>query len=453
MNCKFKDGFTLMELMVYIALLGGIVLIAGQAFNDSTKMRIRTQSMLQSNQDVGNIGSIIKADIAQIGAKSSMEGSGVSLDVFDVSHIHNVYMDPDNATDDSKDSSSFTITKNDGGNDLDKITMRRLRYTDAGKYDGVEEVSWFVEDKILKRSCTSIEALTNNEDCPTDNTTIVSIAEGVNKFVITPAKPCTTSTSVNVLPSTSETEHSFKLVSRFGDENFEALNIAPETGVTSNTSYIRLSGFTQNYDFTSNAPITNPDLIKVNQVFLAPTGSDETSWSSQCTQITLVPFVEYEISFSMPNNAEEDPSRMFCPGRDHMAVGFRNAENGKKPDGLHDFQFYPPTSIQDNPYNLTPPDTGLRTMRFTTRDTIKNVCLGFTFAFFSPVASSGNINIKNVKLKMIPSSNYSFVNGYEPPIIDKKNVKALKVELVINKNGESGTETAFIPIPSNGPRD
>ena len=67
---KVKSGFTLMELMVYVALLGGIVLIAGEAFSQSTKMRIRTQSMLQTNQTAGNVATIIKQDIAQLGAKS-----------------------------------------------------------------------------------------------------------------------------------------------------------------------------------------------------------------------------------------------------------------------------------------------------------------------------------------------------------------------------------------------
>ena len=147
-----------------------------------------------------------------------------------------------------------------------------------------------------------------------------------------------------------------------------------------------------------------------------------------------------------------------------MAVGFRYADgskNGKKPDGLNDFLFYPPT-VGD--YN----DTGLRKMRFTTNDTIKNVCLGFSFALFSPVASAGNINISDLKLKKIPTSNYKFVNSAcdltpgsstcpaNSPCCDpkvKKNVKAIKLELSIAKNGESGAETAIIPIPSNGPRD
>jgi hypothetical protein len=91
-------------------------------------------------------------------------------------------------------------------------------------------------------------------------------------------------------------------------------------------------------------------------------------------------------------------------------------------------------------------------MRFTTNTTYENVCLGFTFVSFSPVASSGNITISNVRLRKVPSSNYTFTDE-AIATADKKNVKAIKLELSINKNGEAGAETAIISIPSNGPRD
>ena len=37
-----KAGFTLVELLVYIAIVGIVVIVAGQAFSNSTKMRVRT---------------------------------------------------------------------------------------------------------------------------------------------------------------------------------------------------------------------------------------------------------------------------------------------------------------------------------------------------------------------------------------------------------------------------
>ena len=45
MSKSRKSGFTLMELLVYIAIVGIVVIVAGQAFSNSTKMRVRTQSM------------------------------------------------------------------------------------------------------------------------------------------------------------------------------------------------------------------------------------------------------------------------------------------------------------------------------------------------------------------------------------------------------------------------
>ena len=70
---KNKAGFTLMELMVYMAIVGIIVLIAGEAFSNSTKMRVRTDNMVRATQEAENVGMILKTDIEQLGAKSSKE--------------------------------------------------------------------------------------------------------------------------------------------------------------------------------------------------------------------------------------------------------------------------------------------------------------------------------------------------------------------------------------------
>lgn len=59
-----KRGFTLMELLVYMAIVGIVVVIAGQVYSDSTKMRIRTQGMITANEIAENAGVLIRDDVS-----------------------------------------------------------------------------------------------------------------------------------------------------------------------------------------------------------------------------------------------------------------------------------------------------------------------------------------------------------------------------------------------------
>ena len=153
------SGFTLIELMVYIALLGGIVLIAGQAFSDSTKMRMRTQSMLQASETAEKVAAIFKADVAQTGAKTAMEAgaseSGAEYGNKFSNIYTNVYMDPNS---ENKDSSSFSVVTKNG---FDSLTIRRLRYDESGHYSAVEQIAWFVRDGSLWRNCRILEKKSN----------------------------------------------------------------------------------------------------------------------------------------------------------------------------------------------------------------------------------------------------------------------------------------------------
>ena len=90
-----KSGFTLMELLVYMAIVGIVVIVAGQAFSNSTKFRIRTDNMIKATQEAENVGTLFKEDLEQMGAKSSKESSGAagSSDVFStLSLAQDVYM-------------------------------------------------------------------------------------------------------------------------------------------------------------------------------------------------------------------------------------------------------------------------------------------------------------------------------------------------------------------------
>ena len=428
-------GFTLMELMVYIALLGGIVLIAGQAFSDSTKMRMRTQSMLQANQAAGNVSSILKEDITQLGAKSSQEEAedANAMDAFSTDHMQNVFIDPNNGDATKKDSSSYDIRDNEN---LDTLIFKKIRYDQSGHFVAVDSVAWFADEDSLKRSCKTITGTEDTDLCPSQEAATVVMAVGIQKFNVTAAEPGAKETTSRILPSSDTSIHSFRLVPRYGDYNMAFTNVDPVNGGTT----VRLSGFATNYDFENQTPIL--DGKNSNQVLLAPQNGNSGNWKDLCTKVTIEPSTEYEISFSMLYS--NDASRLFCPGRDFMAVGFRRQSDGTRPNELVDFNFYPPTNAGAA--------EGKRKFRFRVKQQITDVCLAFTFANYSPVVANGKISFSEVVLKKVESSNYTF-SGADIDISEKKNVKALRVELAIGVHGESSNQALIIPIPSNGTKD
>ncbi|WP_298770279.1 type II secretion system protein [uncultured Fibrobacter sp.] len=467
------SGFTLMELTVYMGILGIIVLVAGRAYSDSAKSRIRTGNMIEASREAENIATMFKDDVTSMGAKSSLENHAVGgsasnplNDEFSAVY-QNVYVDPVN-----DDYSSFEFepeTPNpDPDSSLEKFIFRRVRYgSDAdnlGKYEGVEEVTWFLEDGVLKRTCRDVHTKTAARDslCAPETTSeedlpkfTVSITNGVKLFRVLPSIP-SVSEDVSGAGAVNEFQMfpppsgsgEFRLSSRVGVANLMPLGRIGEPGTS-----VSLTGFAPNFDENSDDV---PSVKKYNEVYVSEKSDALGDWKTLCAKsqnhFDFVPGQEYELSFgvSIPEDDEEN-AKTFIPGKDHMAVGFRNAD-GDKIDNLPDHIFYPPSVNQANGYK--------RTMRFSVPDTVKNACMAFTFSTFSPTAASGTVSISDLKLIKVASSMYKF----DPTLtyvkkIDKKNVKAFQLRLKIKrggqdlKKGESGEATLVVPVPSNGLTD
>lgn len=444
-----RNGFTLMELMVYIAILGVIVLIAGRSYSNSTKFRIHTQNMLKASDLAESVATMFVDDIAQTGAKSyKTAGNATTPDKFELTPL--VYMDPTGSV---PDSSSFSIVRRNNG---DSLTIRRVRYDNNGYFEAVEEVSWYKRQKSIYRNCKTINLKSGGtapQECPTTNPLEVEIISHADSFVIVPAQPVVISdgstsaaTRAIVLPEVNAgaTEFPFKLLPRQGSTpsgaDFFSLVANPPDG--GNTQ--ELSGFKTNYDRARDQENNNGK--KVGQVFVARANTGITSisgddWKTLCSKITLEPTYEYEISFKIPYS--DDNSRLFCPGRDHASVGFRTLQ-GEKIAGLADFLFYPPISKSE-------PST--RAFRFRPQKTTKDVCMAFTFASYAP-EEGGRITINNLRLKKVEGSSYNFDDtSYDPATTDKQNVKAFQLRVVVNVGGESGEIIQVAPAPSNGPGD
>ncbi|MBO7105977.1 MAG: prepilin-type N-terminal cleavage/methylation domain-containing protein [Fibrobacter sp.] len=446
-----RNGFTLMELMVYIAILGIIVLVAGRSYSNSTKFRIHTQNMLKASELVESVATMFVDDIAQTGAKSYKTAGNVTTpDKFELTPL--VYMDPTGSV---PDSSSFSIVRRNNG---DSLTIRRVRYDNNGYYEAVEEVSWYKRQKSIYRNCKTIDiksGATAPQECPTSNPFEVEIIANVDSFVIVPAQPVVISdgstsaaTRAIVLPEVNAgaTEFPFKLLPRQGTVSgpsaaqYFALTANPSDG--GNTQ--ELSGFKTNYNRSKDTE--NNSGKKVGQVFVARANTGITSisgddWKTLCSKITLEPTYEYEISFKIPYS--KDNSRLFRPGSDHAAVGFRTLE-GEKVAGLPDFLFYPPVS------KLEPSQ---RVFRFRPQKTTKDVCMAFTFASYAP-EEGGRVIIDDLRLKKVEGSSYNFDDtSYDPATTDKQNVKAFQLRVVANIGGETGEILQVAPAPSNGPGD
>lgn len=446
-----KDGFTLMELMVYIAVLGVVVLVAGQAFSNSTKFRVRTTNMLKAADISERTAAMFLEDVSQMGVKSFKEaGDASNPDRFGKSDA--VYMNPSGSP---PDSSSFTLTKSVAG---DELLMNRVRFNAGGYFEAVEQVNWFKRGSAVYRTCRTIQlasGATAAADCPSDNSPEVLITDHVESFEIIPAQPSivgdmseTAEEKSLVLPDIppGTVAREFRLVPRFemssvgAAAEFIPLSFKPSDGGASQ----ELSGFVSNYDSTTHNPIKTGK--KAHQVFVAKANTgvlvaDGDYWKILCSKITLDSASEYEISFRVPYS--EDNSRLFCPGRDHAAVGFRDLD-GNAIAGLSDFLFYTPSS-KNEPQR--------RTFRFGVNHTVENVCMAFTFSSYSP-ASVGKVTIDDLVLRKVASSNYNFDDeSYEPAAADKQNVKAFKLHLVVNSGDETNEITQVVPTPSNGPRD
>jgi hypothetical protein len=91
----------------------------------------------------------------------------------------------------------------------------------------------------------------------------------------------------------------------------------------------------------------------------------------------------------------------------------------------------------------------MRRFRFAVKEEVK-ACLAFTFAFFSPFAEQGTLNISNLTVKKVQDVNYVFDADYTPELADKKNIRAFFVDLRINKHGEQGGSKYVFATPSNG---
>ena len=437
-----KHGFTMMEFLVYMAIVGIVVIIAGNAFSDSTRFRMDSESMIKANQEAEALALLFRDDVSRMGMKSvvkkdsvnGVRAAGLYVDT-------NVYMNTYRG-----DYSSFKYypgkkqaSAKERDQDKDSLVLRKVVVNDTdGTFKRVEEVSWYVNYKNeLKRTCKTIDGEQDENICPRLKAATMDLALGVSRFVVTPANPSLINDNgfIQMFP-VGETEQ-FSLIAREDTVNkVYGLTIAPPSGGVA----IGMKGLITNYN--NGNPIATK---RYHQVFVGNAGEVATDWRS-CQKFTFNKDTTYEVSFRTPFS--EDFSRMFRPAKDHFTVGLRTVENGvvKPCSAAVDMMIFPPLSDET-------PDS--HRLRFIPDTTYTNVCVAFTMAFFSPTLDMGSINIAELKVKAISDRNYVFGDYLldeddDEKVKQKANVRAFKLDLQVRRNKVSGSSVMVVPVPSNG---
>ena len=94
-----RKGFTLIELVVYMGIVGVVVIIAGEAFSNSTRFRIRTDNMIKATQEAENVGVLFREDASQMGAKAAVVENTTTTSTY----YSDKFVDPSNPYIDNDD--------------------------------------------------------------------------------------------------------------------------------------------------------------------------------------------------------------------------------------------------------------------------------------------------------------------------------------------------------------
>lgn len=417
-----KRGFTLMELMVYCGLIGIIVMVAGQAYSDSVKFRIRSEAMVKSSSEANAAAVLLQEDLSQMGAKASFEdGSAYNLDSA-------VYYDLANG-----DTASYDLHKNQGGIGLDSISFKRLVYDNSGKAEFLQQISWYAQNKKLYRKCETLHVFSEGSapaDCGSSEspTPAVLIAkDSVTKFSLIPGRRMQDGnfcTPTDLAHGCYSEASAFTFVST-NQSGTWPLTIRKIDGINA----VRINGFYNNAGATTVYP---------SQLYFINNPVSGEAWN-ECSQFTFKQDTVYAISFKLnvPNDGAVNYMRNFQAEIDHIGVGFRT-RSGALIQNMQDFLVYP--AQQDEA------EDSYRYFEFAFREEVTNACLTLTFSFYSPHAAEGYLEFSKLNIFPRDSKQYDFIT----PGDDKRKHKAFNLEFNVNNRGEVTQIERIIPTPNNG---
>lgn len=390
-----KRGFTLIELMVYIAIASIVVLIAGRVYVDSVDFRIGTKNKLEVAENASNLMTYVDEDLRRLGARTSqIEASSSSAAVTTNSLA---YWDPITTL----DSSSFAHTNN---GEKDQLAFRSAEYNTDGTIARVIQVSYHLDsDNHLIRTMSDLSA-------GTSSTSSLIMANNIVAFNVEPGIYTTTSTGGGIVEISPD------------DAAPTSWGLAQRLGTTAT---VAADG--NDYMISGVLSSTNPEEL----VLQAPLGTVKA--------FPITHGKTYTVSFTLKSN--DAFRKYFNKTNDTLSACIRKTDAQTSPHYLQCYHFYA------GPVEA---DGKTRSFDFSSDDPlITSVALVYRFHFASTLTSqSPTFSIGHIAMQEKTGAIFDFKQSVTT--LQKNDVKALRITIRSNVHGEEQTVTRIIQIPNNG---
>jgi len=433
-------------------------------------MRVRSQNMLTTTEQLGKISALINEDMSQVGAKAWM-GISSSSNVVNVEGL--VYTAEANFVL-KEDYSSYMLWHREYANNNvasgDSIVFRAIAIDGNGIYKGVKEVSLALRDNgELHRKCRTVTAAVSGvpaaDGCTIatslDENDVISVlmGSGISNFRLTPSVPGVGGSSASqggeqLFPTSSDSKK-FILLTRTATGGGAEKLYAATPSCSEPYESCNIIGFQHNAGSQA----------KHHELYLAEPGK---TWP-ECHRFNLKMGETYAVEFRMPiasksSGGLDTASTQFVPGSDHIAVGFRKYGTGAVLEEIPvDAFLYPFGNIEQSNFK--------QRAEFSPAKDVSNVCVALTFSFYSPKAVAGTFNIRDFKVLLTDDKAFHFAKpelGYDPNygtedfnpeaerIRQKNSVKAFEMILEVKRKEEkvrtaSSIDNGMIILtPNNG---
>lgn len=411
-NSKMKSsqqGFTLVELLVYIGVSAIVVMIAGQVWFQFTKSSKKTSNRMVNYQDIEQVLYYLTEDISRMGSKANTENSAVTM-------TNEVFMS-------ATDSSSFGFVN--GSDTLDQLMFKAAVFSDDSSiYLGYDSVSYSVNNKQLIRQAVRVDS--GGTVGASESTVMI---DSVVAFDI----------QFGVYSSEGSANSSLGSITAMTDNQLASVNLSGGTSASFATS--------GNY-----AQITNLDYgsaIEGDSTAIAITNVGDASsrrvWDDNAN-VGIQAGRTYRVSFS--TLVDQEFIDNFDIVADSMYLVIRRAFGSwDNLAGVPKYYFYPgqPNVVAE------------REFTFTSSVDLDEPSVYIMFDLENDLGA-GVFSLGPIEIEEMDTGTYRFVSEFTSPdsVQNKLSVRSMKLRLRMNHNSsmdgmsESYNLRKFIQLPNNG---